>query len=254
VSQNRANVVQANPNADFKEVSQLVSQKWKELPQEEKQKYVDLHALDKIRYKEEVANKPADQESEEDSSSSDSPKKKKRKKREKAEGEPKQSLTSFMLYSQAMRATVKQQDPSITTAQIGKLLGLKWKELPSEEKQLYIDKAAELKAKYNEELRQWKEQHEAKHSPNGKKDNKRDRDSEQDDEPKPKKVKTEQQDKDKDKDKQKDKQKDKDREKDKQNKDKKDKDKEKDSDKEKDQKSISQFFTKKEPGVDDMQQ
>ena len=65
--------------------------------------------------------------------------KKPRKKRAKKERDPNKprKLSSFMVYSNAMRASVKAANPSLKTTEIGSLLGKMWKALSAEDKGKY---------------------------------------------------------------------------------------------------------------------
>jgi transcription factor SOX7/8/10/18 (SOX group E/F) len=49
---------------------------------------------------------------------------------------------AFILYSQAMRSTARQQNPSLSNTEISALLGKMWKEVPSDVKVQYKQKAA----------------------------------------------------------------------------------------------------------------
>jgi len=64
----------------------------------------------------------------------------KRVKRKKAPGEPKRSLTAFMLFSQAKRAKVKSDNPEASFGEMGKLLGELWKKAKPDEKKNFKSK------------------------------------------------------------------------------------------------------------------
>jgi transcription factor SOX7/8/10/18 (SOX group E/F) len=49
---------------------------------------------------------------------------------------------AFILYSQAMRSTARQQNPSLSNTEVSALLGKMWKEVPSDVKVQYKQKAA----------------------------------------------------------------------------------------------------------------
>jgi len=65
---------------------------------------------------------------------------------------PKRSLGSFFIFSQEKRPEVKNSHPEWRIGEVAKELGRLWKDMSEEEKQPYIDKAAEGKARYEEEL------------------------------------------------------------------------------------------------------
>jgi len=79
------------------------------------------------------------------------PKKKAKKgKKEKSEG-PKRPPSAYMFFAQKMRPVLKDENSDANFAQIGRLLGDKWKELSAEEKKPFEALNKEAKAKYIEE-------------------------------------------------------------------------------------------------------
>lgn len=55
---------------------------------------------------------------------------------------------AFILYSQSMRSEVQQQNPSLSNTEVSRLLGKMWKEVPSESKNQYKEKAAILQEEF----------------------------------------------------------------------------------------------------------
>ena len=55
---------------------------------------------------------------------------------------------AFILYSQAMRSEVQQQNPSLSNTEVSRLLGKMWKEVPSESKNQYKQQAARLQEEF----------------------------------------------------------------------------------------------------------
>jgi transcription factor SOX7/8/10/18 (SOX group E/F) len=49
---------------------------------------------------------------------------------------------AFILYSQAMRSSVRQDNPSLSNTEVSRLLGKMWKEVPADQKQIYKQRAA----------------------------------------------------------------------------------------------------------------
>jgi hypothetical protein len=48
---------------------------------------------------------------------------------------------AFILYSQAMRSNVRQDNPSLSNTEVSRLLGKMWKEVPADQKQIYKQRA-----------------------------------------------------------------------------------------------------------------
>lgn len=58
---------------------------------------------------------------------------------------------AFILYSQAMRSQAREENPALTNTEISRLLGKMWKEVPSEVKLQYKQKAASLQEQFKRE-------------------------------------------------------------------------------------------------------
>ncbi|KAJ0236299.1 High mobility group B protein 7 [Hirschfeldia incana] len=76
----------------------------------------------------------------------------KNKKSSSASNKPKRPLTAFFIFMNDFRKTFKEENPSSNVKDVAKQGGEKWKSLTEEEKKIYLDKAAELKAEYNKSL------------------------------------------------------------------------------------------------------
>jgi HMG (high mobility group) box len=72
-------------------------------------------------------------------------KKRKKGKKSKKSGEkkPKRAPSGFLLYSNSVRAEVKEANPELSFTDIAKAIGAKWKELSEEERKKWVDTAAE---------------------------------------------------------------------------------------------------------------
>ena len=66
---------------------------------------------------------------------------KKTKKEKKEKGE-KRALTPYILFTQAKRATVKEENPEASFGEISKILGGLWKKLSDAEKEVWVSAAA----------------------------------------------------------------------------------------------------------------
>ena len=147
----RPQIKRQHPDMQTAEMAKLMGGKWKELPADEKQKYEEMAAEDKARYEREkaawdLAHPPAE-----------APKAKRRyKKRQKRTG-PKRATSSFFYFSNEIRPQIKRQHPDMKVAEMGKLIGGKWKELPADQKQKYEDMAAEDMARYRREKAAWRD-------------------------------------------------------------------------------------------------
>jgi hypothetical protein len=102
---------------------------------------------------------------------------------------PKKPLSSYMLFCQAQRETVKSEMPELNAKEILSELGKRWQALTDEEKVPFIEEAGRVKAAYAIEKKEYDEKNPPlEESPKKKK--KRSRKSSDDDESPKKKKKT----------------------------------------------------------------
>ena len=75
--------------------------------------------------------------------------------------EPKQPLSSFLLFRAEKEAEVKKELPSLGPRDIMKELGKRWRLLEKEEKEVYLARAAQLALAYKEEMASYRAQKES---------------------------------------------------------------------------------------------
>lgn len=80
----------------------------------------------------------------------------KKKKAEKDPNAPKRNLSSYMLYSQAVRNDTVKQHPNMKAVDVAKLIGEKWNNLSEKEKAPYVKQAEKEKARFDKETLQYK--------------------------------------------------------------------------------------------------
>ncbi len=143
----RAEVKEQNPELSAKEITAKLGAMWKEIKDnEEVEKYNELAAADKDRYKEEMTTYvPSEVENEQ-------PEKKKRAKKPK--DAPKNAKSAYMFFCADKRAEVKEQNPELTPKEITTKLGSMWKEIKDveEEVEKYNELASADKDRYKEEM------------------------------------------------------------------------------------------------------
>lgn len=144
---NRARIKEENPGIKFGRVAQLLSEEFKQISPSERAKW-DAEALrDKERYAREMENytPPSDLED-------DGPKKKKKK----DPNAPKRNMSAFFLYSNDVRATVKEENPEAKFGDIAKIISRQYKELTEKELAKYQKLAAEDKERYQRQMAAYK--------------------------------------------------------------------------------------------------
>jgi hypothetical protein len=128
----RADVKKAKPEATFGEIGKEIGKMWHKLTDAEKAPFVKKAAEDKVRY---------------DAVKGDAPKRKSTKKVKDA-SYVKRPLSSFMYYSQSVRADVKKATPAATFGEIGKQIGKQWKSLSEADKKPFAEMAVKDKVRY----------------------------------------------------------------------------------------------------------
>jgi hypothetical protein len=140
----RQSVKAENPDASFGDMGKLVGAKWNALPAEEKVKYEKMASSDKERYQREMKDYSPPAESK--------GAKGKATKKKKDANAPKNSLTSFMFFSQEVRPKLKAEDPDLSFGDLGKKLGELFRALSPQEKEKYEKMAEKDKLRYKEAM------------------------------------------------------------------------------------------------------
>uniref|UniRef100_A0A915CVU5 HMG box domain-containing protein n=1 Tax=Ditylenchus dipsaci TaxID=166011 RepID=A0A915CVU5_9BILA len=128
------------------EISKRCSDKWKTMSDDEKKRFFELAQKDAERYQAEVQAYGGE----------DAVKKKRRQKKD--PNAPKKALSAFFFFSNEKRSMVQQEHPEFKVGQIAQELGKYWKALTDEQRQVYERRAAEDKARYDEEMRIFRQQ------------------------------------------------------------------------------------------------
>lgn len=126
-----------------------MSEEFKNLSQGERAKYDKLAEADKERYMQEMQNYDAP----DDDSDDDKPSKKKKAKKD--PNAPKRPMSAYFLYSNAIRDTVKQENPEAKFGDIAKIISAQYKELSEAELAGWQKKADADKARYHAEMEEY---------------------------------------------------------------------------------------------------
>ncbi|XP_016043681.2 high mobility group protein B4 [Erinaceus europaeus] len=143
---------QPNTFLGFKEFSRKCSEKWKSISKHEKAKYEALAKLDKARYQEEMMNYPG---------------RRRRRRRKRDPLAPRRPPSSFLLFCQEHYPHLKRENPNWSVVQVAKATGKMWASTSSNEKQPYEQRAAFLRAKYQEDLKEYHKQCKARKGSKG---------------------------------------------------------------------------------------
>ncbi|KAK9103825.1 hypothetical protein Sjap_021079 [Stephania japonica] len=170
-------VKKENPEADFKEVSNILGAKWKTLSSEEKKPYEEKYQADKEAYlqimgkekRENEAMKLFEEEQKQKTAmelleqylqfkqevDKENMDKENKKKKEKDPLKPKQPLSAFFLYSKERRATLLEENKNVL--EIAKITGEEWKNLTEKQRKPYEKIARKQKEEYLQEMEVYKQ-------------------------------------------------------------------------------------------------
>lgn len=123
----RNELKEENPDCDSKEITKMLSKMWKELKENDKEQLAEYEQL-AAENKEQMKNDPE-------------------------EKKPKRARTAYMLFCQAVRSDVKEENPDSDSKEITKILSQMWKELKENDQEKlaeYEQLAAEEKERQGE--------------------------------------------------------------------------------------------------------
>lgn len=131
------------------DVAKMVSKAWKILSVEERKKWEELALDDKKRFEAEKSAYKGPWKVPAISSNSKDP------------TVPKRPMSAFLAFSNHKRKVVRQEHQHLTNADVTRLLGRMWKNLPSEERRVYQDEEARMRERYKAALAGWKKEKQA---------------------------------------------------------------------------------------------
>jgi len=130
------------------EVAKMVSQAWKDLPEDEREKWEVMARQDKARYEMEKSmytgpwKVPATKRVTKDPTA------------------PKRPMSAFLSFSNSKRAYVKNEHKEAKNAEVSRILAQMWKDADAEQKKSFIDEEFALRQKYKVAMSEWKRQSE----------------------------------------------------------------------------------------------
>jgi structure-specific recognition protein 1 len=160
----RSEIKDANPDASFGEIGKLVGVAWKELSDDNKAKWEEKAKQDKVRYKNEMDeySAPSDDVDGDDDDSDDSDggkaknKPKAKAKAKKDPNAPKQPMNAYMLYSNSIRAKIREENPGMSLGDVAKEIASQYKTISSDEKAKWQGKADAAKEVYKNDMANYK--------------------------------------------------------------------------------------------------
>ncbi|XP_019168766.1 PREDICTED: high mobility group B protein 13-like [Ipomoea nil] len=161
-------VKKENPNAEFKEISNMLAAKWKTISADEKKPYEEKYQSEKEVYLKIVGNEKREQEAlrlldEEEKQKTamdlldqyiqfqqESESENKKKKKEKDPLKPKHPVSAFFLFSNDRRAALLAENK--IAKEVAKIAGEEWRNMTDEQKAPYEEVAMKNKEQYAKEI------------------------------------------------------------------------------------------------------
>lgn len=166
-----------NPEAEFKEISNILGAKWKSVSAEEKKPYEERYQAEKEAYllitskekRETEAMKLLEEEQKQKTAmelleqylhfkEAAEKEEKKKKKKEKDPLKPKQPMSAFFLFSNERRASLLAENKNVL--EVAKIAGEEWKNMTEEQRGPYEEMAKKNKEKYMQEMEIYKQKKE----------------------------------------------------------------------------------------------
>ena len=157
----REKIQQEIGEKSFGAVTKVQAERWKTLPKAELEKYEKQAAEAKTKYEADLkafvdAGGVKGQKRAEKKAAKDAKAAKKEKKEANAD-KPKKAPSAYFLFVNETRQKVQEEIGDKSFGAVTKVQAERWKKLPKGELEKYEKQAAELKKKYEEELKVWKE-------------------------------------------------------------------------------------------------
>jgi len=145
-----------NPGMTFGQLAKYTSAMYAEMHPAEKEAWVARAEADKQRYMQELATyvPPPGYDAKGDSIDIEGKNRGKRKP-ERDINAPKRNISAYLLYQNAMRDQFKRENPGLTFGQLAKYTSHMYKNLTPEEKQVWEDRAAQDKERYQAQIAQY---------------------------------------------------------------------------------------------------
>eukprot|EP00591_Stephanopyxis_turris_P010929 CAMPEP_0195510726 /NCGR_PEP_ID=MMETSP0794_2-20130614/3291_1 /TAXON_ID=515487 /ORGANISM="Stephanopyxis turris, Strain CCMP 815" /LENGTH=136 /DNA_ID=CAMNT_0040638203 /DNA_START=90 /DNA_END=496 /DNA_ORIENTATION=+ len=75
---------------------------------------------------------------------------------------PKRPMSAFLAYSKKMRSQVKNDHTAINNVDVSKMLAEMWRNLPKDERDVFIEKEAQQRAVYKVAIAKWRKERDEK--------------------------------------------------------------------------------------------
>ncbi|XP_022733299.1 high mobility group B protein 6-like [Durio zibethinus] len=169
-------VKREKPEADFKEVSNILGAKWKTVTAEEKKPYEEKYQAEKEAYLQVIAKEKRESEAmkllEDEHKQKtamelleqyvqfkqEAEKDTKKTKKERDPLKPKQPMSAFFLFSNERRAALLTENNNVL--EVAKIAGEEWKNMTEEQRRPYEEMAKKNKEKYMQEMEVYKQKKE----------------------------------------------------------------------------------------------
>ncbi|KAJ5067060.1 high mobility group protein dsp1 [Anaeramoeba ignava] len=152
----RPQIMENNKGIKVGEISKIIGSMWKELTEDQKKVFVDQAEKEKADYEKNLEEYQKNHPETNDSSGDERHSRKTRKhKHRKLPPPPKKPKNAYLLYSDAIRPKIMEENKGIKVGELSKLISKTWKELKEEEKEVYTKKADELKAQFEKEIKEY---------------------------------------------------------------------------------------------------
>ncbi|GLJ37818.1 hypothetical protein SUGI_0769010 [Cryptomeria japonica] len=139
------------------DIISLISIKWKDLGDAEKQMWEDQAARAMVQYKKEMEEYKKNLQQTQDSNTIKPQQKKQQKEKNTDPNRPKKPPSSFLIFRKETRKKLAEERPGISNAEVTGIISIKWRELGDAERQIWDNQAANAMVQYKKEMKEYTE-------------------------------------------------------------------------------------------------
>merc|ERR1719204_2512815 len=149
----REEVAEQHPNYSITDVAKKLGKMWKSVTDKEKEQYISQASALKAAYVKKMEKyKASSSYAKHQKALAEYKAKAQRKPFKKDPNAPKRPLSGYMIFVNAVRDKVVNDNPDMKVTDVLREIGGMWRDLSESDKQFYQAKAVKLKAKYEMEL------------------------------------------------------------------------------------------------------
>ncbi|CEO94811.1 HMG box domain-containing protein [Plasmodiophora brassicae] len=145
----RARMLRTRPDLAFADIARIIGNDWQKLSNDDRQKYNDMAAEDKVRYQRETEGYLSENMGQQQQQQLAV------KRRKRDPNAPKHPISAYLFFVAESRAKLCKDNPAMGFGEMAKYIGNKWKEMDASERARYEEMSERDKMRYERDLRSY---------------------------------------------------------------------------------------------------